>query len=147
MRWYLLGLLFICNSCFLFSKFKERTFNYSTNGTAQAIPLLVPAGYTKTTETIDSTGNKELYYYYPGGGFIYFVHKVKPKEYRAINEDRHMPLQHPKGGLIYKGMDKGGGFWREIQLENFVFGYNGIGRGAEIKFDSALNFASHQNFK
>jgi hypothetical protein len=147
MRLFVLVILLICNGCYLFSGFKKRSFEYNANGTAYTFPLLVPAGYRDAKSVVDSAGNKEQVYFYPGGGFIYFVHSKVPKEYQSINEERHIPVQLFNDGLMYKGMDSSGLYWREVQLADFRFGYRHIHPNLELRFDSAVNYASYKMWR
>ena len=147
MRLILLALLFLLNSCYIFSGYKKRSFDYKVGKETVSFPLIIPVGYSHHKSNIDSGGNKEELYYYNGKGYLYFVNEITPKDYQPIVEERNIPLQHPMGGTFYKGMDKNGLFWSEIRTEHFKFGYRNIQPGLELRFDSALNFAGYQNLR
>ena len=147
MRLILLALLFLLNSCYIFTGYKKGSFTYQVHEQRQSFPLIIPVGYSQPIINTDSSGNKEQLYHYNGNGYLYFVHELSPKEYQPIAEEKNIPVQHPLGGMLYKGMDKNGLYWSEIRTDHFKFGYRNIRPGFELRFDSALNFAGYQSFR
>lgn len=138
-------LLLFGTSCTLLRGYKKREFIYTVNNQPQRAVLLVPKGYGKETIITDSaTGNKEQVYTYGGGMLLYFVQAVDTtKLYQFIDTTNHIPKLFPTGGLVYKGMDENGLYWREIRKDNFRAGYRGVSVALETKFDSALNRAGY----
>jgi hypothetical protein len=135
----------VFSSCFLSRNFSKRDFVLNNHG---SIPVLVPAGFTKEEIKYDSAGNKEQVYYYSNGAFFYISttgKRINPLQY--IDEEMNIPREHPKGGLIYKGVLPGSLFWREIRIDSFRIGYRNVPRDWEIRFDSASNYISNQPLK
>jgi hypothetical protein len=141
---FLLLLLFICfSSCSLFNGFKKRTFDYGAND--ESFDVMIPKGWKKSELKSDSADNKVQYYHYKNGSALYLVRIADSlTSFQPINFSNHIPLIHPKGGLIYKGIDSNGLYWREIRLHDFRFGYKNVPTETEARFDSALNFAAQK---
>ncbi len=142
MKFPYLLLLIISSSCFLSRNFIKREFVLNNQA---SIPVIIPAGYTKEEIKYDSAGNKEQVYHYSNGAFFYISStgkRINPNQY--INDEMNVPREHPKGGLIYKGVLPGPLFWREIRIDSFRIGYRNVPRDWEIRFDSASNYISNQ---
>ena len=146
MKLILLALLLFATSCSLLSGFNKRKFHYeASNQQSQTLTLLIPRGYVQEKIAIDSAGNKEQVYHYSNGTILYFVQTIDTlKPYQPIIEENSIPLPHPHGGWIYKGIDSNNLYWREIRQGYFRFGYRFVPTNSEIKFDSVLNFISSQ---
>lgn len=135
-------LLILFSSCFLSRNFIKREFVTNTRG---SIPLIVPAGFAREEIKFNSAGTKEQVYHYSNGAFFYISssgNRINPEQY--INMEMNIPREHPKGGLIYKGVMPGPLFWREIRIDSFRIGYRNVPRDWEIRFDSASNYISNQ---
>ncbi len=139
---YLLFLFFIVfSSCGLFKEFKKREFKYGL--AAENFKLIVPKGWRGEEVQLDSAGYKEQYFYYRGNTTLYFVRAADTaKYYQVFDTSTNIPLVHPSGGLIYKGVDANGLYWREIRILDFRFGYRNVPTQTETRFDSALNYAA-----
>jgi hypothetical protein len=148
MKCLLIFVLFFLSSCTLFQGFRTKSFSYTTGKEKRILPLLVPAKYLKEERTSDENGNEVIVYTYPDSAFLYFANADTVKEYQPINEEMHLPLPHPAGGWMYKGMDSSKRlFWREIKQGNLRFGYRNVSPDLEIKFDSSLNYASYPKLR
>lgn len=142
MRYICLILSVAFASCSLFTHLKTRPFQYRANGSTYTISLQVPKGYSSNKNTTDSAGNQVQFYYYPNGSFFYTAYVNDTANYQPIDTSRNMPLLHPDGGLIYKGL-KNGLYWRKIRLDNgLVYGYGKVPKANEITFDRAVDFSS-----
>jgi len=139
-RIILILLITVASSCTLFNGFKKQTFN-QTDG--QSFKLLVPKGWSKVDINNEADGSFEKVYSYSNGAAFYVSNTGKPlTPNRVIDTVQHIPLQRPTGALIYKGVMPGLLYWREIQQNNFRFGYRNVPTDLEIRFDSALNFSA-----
>ena len=128
------------SSCSLFDGFTKRNFSYSEKGNAQSVELLIPSRYSRSEMNTDSSGNQELFYYYPGGGVLYFVYaKDSAKQYQYINYDVNIP-KPIYNGIFFKGIDSNHLYWRETLLPKFKLGYRNVERGNDWRFDSSLNY-------
>lgn len=144
----LLFLSFGLSSCFLFSKYRKTTFNYSHEGQSYSLPLLVPKGYTKEKSGTDSAGNTLLEYYYGGKTFFYAAYLADTAiSVQPIIKEDNMPQLNIKGAVIYKGIDANDLFWREVRKKNIRVGYRYVPQLVEGRFDSATNFAAVQVVK
>ncbi len=138
--WFLLIVLILSCSPF---RFKKRQFVFDGANGDQAVALRIPVGYTREEIKMDSAGNKEQFYYYRNGAFFYISRLEQPiNPLQRIDQENNIPLEIPKGGLIFKGVLPGPLFWREIRLDSFRIGYRNVPRASEIVFDSATNFAA-----
>ena len=143
MKYLLFAILMIVTSCSLFKNFKTIPFHYSANDKRYTVPVQVPKGYSREKTTVDSAGNEVQFYYYANGSFIYVAHVTDSAMYQPIDTSRNIPLPHPSGGLIYKGLKSNGLFWREIRLNNgLIYGYKDVPQQNELEFDRALDFSS-----
>ena len=135
--------LFCLSSCFLFKDLKREQFTYNANGQARTLHLQVPRGFHRHRDEVDSAGNSARLYYYSNGNVFYAAYLADTaKQYQAIDYSRNLPLQHIKGGWIFKGMDSSGRYWREIRVGACKFGYTGVPPSREGDFDEALNWVS-----
>lgn len=143
MRLWLLLIPFMLGSCFLLGPhFKKSEFTYTENNVQQTIPLILPPGYTSQKTMTDSAGNMHIVYQY-GKGY-YYVSYVNDtlQQNPFIDTSMNIPRVHPLGGLIYKGINEDGRYWREIRRQHLRYGYRDINKGSEYLFDSATNYAS-----
>lgn len=135
-------------SCSVFSALRKREFNYTSGGQPQTLRVLVPKRYAKKETVTDSSGNKSTYYRYSNGAFLYIVQTTDTlTRFQPVDTANAIPLLHPYGGLLYKGLDSAGLFWREIRTDSFRFGYRFVPPVAEVLFDSAVNYAGMRRFK
>lgn len=132
------------SSCFLFKDYKRKEFSYTQNGQAQALPLLVPKGYSKE-EVKDTAGIRLHSFQYPGGALLYAAFLTDTTyELQPFDKTVHQPKPVGTNGLVYKGQNAGHLFYREIRQGNLRFGYSGVPEGNEVYFDSATNYAAMQ---
>lgn len=135
-------------SCSPFSRLKKREFVYATPGESESVNIMVPSRFTKRVKQTDTTGNAEEVYHYSNGSFLYFVRVLDTsKKYQQMDSSLHIPRIHPNGGLIYKGMEKNGKYWREIRTSRYRFGYRHVPAETEILFDSSLNYAAQDRVR
>jgi hypothetical protein len=140
--------LFCCISCSLYADLRKRTFTYTEGSQAETLRTLVPKRYAKRETFVDSAGNQQEYYRYRNGAFLYFIHTTDTTTlFQPIDTAHHIPLLHPYGGLMYKGLDSAHLFWREIRTDSFRFGYRNVPADVEPLFDSAVNYAGVRRFK
>ena len=149
MKLILFFLLLTTSSCYLVTGFKTRSFSYADDKQQNhSFKLQVPRGYLTEKITNDSAGGKEQLYKYSNGTLFYVAYAPDTsKTFQPIKEEDHIPLQHPQGGWIYKGVGKDGLYWREIRQDSLRFGYRFVPGILEAKFDEALNFNSLQKVK
>jgi hypothetical protein len=135
-------LMICCNSCFLFSDLKKRSFSFSQNGIKHPINVVVPKKYSKTETRIDSSGNQVHYFIYPGGAELYFAFlKDTTTELQTINYDENIPRQLYQT-IFYKGVDSTNHYWRETRFNNYKAGYRNVEEEDNGTFDSAINYFS-----
>jgi len=132
-------------SCSLLRGYKKREFVYGNDD--KTLALLIPSGYSKEETRTDSLGNKERVYHYRNGASLYFARTMVVKDMQPIDKQNNIPLAHPYGGLMYKGLDERGLYWREMQRNGFRFGYKNVPSNWEIKFDSSVNYAGYQRVR
>ena len=141
-------LLLFCVSCSLYSALRRKEFTYTAANEQQTLRLLVPKRYAKVENDTDSAGNPQRLYRYGNGAVLYIIQTTDTVTlFQPIDTTNHVPLQHPYGGIMYKGIDSMGLFWREIRTDSFRFGYRFVPSGVEPLFDSAVNFAGMRRFK
>jgi len=139
---YIWFALLIVASCTPYH-FTVKPFHYRVNDATYTIPLQVPKGYSSEKTMTDSAGNPVQVYYYKDGSFLYAAHISDSATYQPIDTSRNVPLPHPSGGWIYKGIKENGLFWREIRLNNgLVYGYRNVPKSNEMEFDRAVDFSS-----
>lgn len=147
MKSILVCLIMFCASCSVFTGFKHRTFTYTTDGTPHTISLRIPAAYNHSERGQDSAGNNKLLYYYKSGAVMYFGKVQNQNQYQWIDTTNNKPSLHPAGGLLYKGFDSAGLYWKEYRLDSLRFGYKNLHSGMEVRFDSAVNYAGYRKEK
>ncbi len=143
MRNFLLLLLLIgFSSCFLFKDYKRKPFAYTQAGQSQTLSLLVPKGYTK--ETVSDTAGIQLHsFQYADGSLLYAAYLADTTfELQSFDKAMHQPKPFGKSGVMYKGQNNKGEFYREIRQGALRFGYWGVGLDNETLFDSATNYAA-----
>jgi len=140
--------LMLCASCSLFSGLRKRKFTYTVNGQPQTLRILVPKRYAKKQKPTDSASSQQQLYTYKNGALLYIIYTTDTlAQFQPIDTAEHIPKLHPYGGLLYKGLDSAGLFWREIRTDSFRFGYRYVPQEVEILFDSAVNYAGMRHFK
>ncbi len=133
-------LITVASSCTLFNGFRKQTF---TEGDGNSFKILVPKGWSNVAVNREADGTFEKVYRYSNGTSFYVSNTDKPfTPNKIIDTARHIPLQSPTGGLIYKGVMPGLLYWREIQQNNFRFGYRNVPVELESRFDSAVNYSA-----
>lgn len=144
----LFSVLALCVSCSVFSALRKKEFVFTDGNQPQALRILVPKRYAKRETITDSSGNKGDYYRYSNGAFLYIIQATDTLTlFQPIDTVNHIPLLHPYGGLLYKGLDSSGLFWREIRTDSFRFGYRFVPQEMEMLFDSAVNYAGMRRFR
>jgi hypothetical protein len=132
----------------MFSALRQKKFAFTNGNQPQTLRILVPKRYVKRETITDSSGNKGDYYRYSNGAFFYVIQTTDTLlRFQPIDTASHIPLPHPYGGLMYKGLDSADRFWREIRTDSFRFGYRFVPHSSEILFDSAVNYAGMRRFK
>lgn len=144
--------LFLIITCFLscspFTALRNKTFTFTENNQSQTLRIKVPKKYAKQQAFTDSAGNQEQYYHYSNGAQLYVIYTMDTlAQFQPIDTAENVPKPHPFGGLMYKGMDSAGRFWREVRTDSFRFGYRFVPPEMEILFDSAVNYAAARRFK
>ncbi len=124
--------------------FKRSTFAYGNNG---SLPILMPNGYIKESTETDSLGNKVSFFKYVNGATFYIARLTDSGTIQPIKREENIPKMYPPGVWLYKGVDSSGLFWRESQLHNFRFGYRNVPAVWEVRFDSAVNYATFQKLR
>jgi hypothetical protein len=146
-RYFGLCLLICCLSCSPFSALRKRAFGFTTGDEKEALRIKVPKRYARM-ERVDSAGSQQQWYRYSNGAFLYVIHTTDTVMlYQPIDTARHIPLPHPYGGVMYKGQDSAGHFWREIRTDSFRFGYRFVPHEQEVLFDSAVNYAGKRRYR
>lgn len=149
LRWP--ALCFFCFSilsCSLFSGLRKKTFHFHDAGGAHALQLRVPTHYEKERVFTDSAGAKHKEYTYANGARLYFIYTTDTLAvFQPIDFAENIPRYHLYGGVLYKGLDSTGNFWREIRTDSFRFGYQHVPPAAEAIFDTAVNYAGMRRRK
>ena len=131
--------MLLVTSCSVVDDFKRREFIYPGNSNQKKLILHVPRGYTEEKKILDTTGGKELFYYYPTGALIYFTNKVSwPTENDSIISKMET-FSMSAASFAYHGIDKDGLYWKEIRHEKFRFGYSYVSKSELEKFEQAVN--------
>lgn len=145
MKSFLIPLLMVLlASCALLGpRFYRTQFEYEQNGNVSSFPILVPPGFLKKESSADSLGNQGVLYQYANARFFIFYAKDTGSIALAqLDPSENQPKRFRSGGLVYKGMDDGGNYWRVIRHPHLRIGYTGVPRSQEIIFDSAVNYTA-----
>jgi len=130
---------FLFFSCTVIDGFKKKDFIYYSGKQRHAVVLQIPAKYKDEKIVLDSLGGKEQYYYYENGTLLYVTRNASwATENQAFIEQVKNPFS-TDGKFVFKGKDKDGLLWKEIQVENFRFGYTYVPPAIEAKFEQAIN--------
>ncbi|HEX2535046.1 MAG TPA: hypothetical protein VHK69_14980 [Chitinophagaceae bacterium] len=134
-------LLLLCTSCSLFNGYRRHPYTSGPEG--KAVTLVLPKGWKRVEQQQNADGNRTVYDY-GGGTFIYLSSRPFGASMH-IDHRQHLPKTDSlRGGLIFKGMDSTGCFYRELRYPNLYIGYVGVNSDYEARFDSALNYAAIQ---
>jgi hypothetical protein len=146
MKWILPLLLLFTASCALLKGYKKDDFYYTTSPQQdQRLPLLIPRGALKEEIKQEPDGSKVQTYHYGNGTVLYIAYNTDTTwQYQLIAEEKNIPELHPLGGLMYKGITEDRRYWREIRIDSLRMGYVNVPYDLEIRFDSALNYASRR---
>ena len=125
------------------SPFKFRSQQF-TSGVGDNFSVVVPKGFNRMEEGLDTAGNFVRTYHY-GGNTRFFIEKVN-REIEWIDTTFHVPKIHPNGAVMYKYMEDGPVYTREVRLKNYRFGYIKVPPSLEIRFDSAVNHIRDRSF-
>ena len=88
---------------------------------------------------LDTTGGKELFYYYANGALFYIARSVSwPTENQAFIEYLKASSSE-KNSFSFTGKDETGLFWKEIMVEDFRFGYTYVSPAQKARFEQAIN--------
>lgn len=144
MKWILPLLLLFTASCALLKGYKKDEFYYTAAPQQnQCLPLLIPRGALKEEIKQEPDGSKVQTYHYGNGTVLYIAYNTDTTwQYQPIAPEENVPLLHPLGGIMYKGITKDLLYWREIRIDSLRMGYVNVPYDLEIRFDSALNYAS-----
>lgn len=123
-------------------KFRTQQFNDDKNNT---LSVVVPKGYSRVEEGLDTAGNFVKTYHY-GANTKFFIEKVN-REIEWMDTTFHVAKIHPNGAVMYKYMEDGYIYTREVRLNGYRFGYIKVPHSLEIRFDSAVNHIRDQSFK
>ncbi len=136
------------SSCLL-SKYRRTDFTYNEGAQSYTIPIVVPKGFSKEKTEVDSSGNTILSYTYGNHALFYVAHVVDTSlQIQSLVRADNLPqVYRPTGAVVYKGVDSGHLFWREIRQNNLWVGYRFVPKDWENRFDSATNYALIQSFR
>jgi hypothetical protein len=141
-------LIISCISCTVYAGLRKRTFTFTDNNEPQTLRLKVPKRYKSRELLTDSAGNVQQVYHYSNGALLYVVYTTDTlSHFQQIDTANNIPKIHPYGGLMYKGLDSSGRFWRAVRTDSFRFGYRFVPPDVEVLFDSAVNYAAMRRFK
>jgi len=130
---------FLFFSCAVISGVKKKDFVYYSNEQRHAIVLQIPSKYKDEKIVLDSLGGKEQYYYYKNGALLYVTRNASwATENQAFIEQIKNPSSSD-GKFVFKGKDKDGLLRKEIQVDNFRFGYSYVPSSSESIFEQAIN--------
>ncbi|MEJ7913583.1 MAG: hypothetical protein WKF70_10540 [Chitinophagaceae bacterium] len=139
LRIILCSLALVGFSCSFFKEFKKEQFSPAEGISFQ---ILVPKGWNRVQTTPGAAGQTTRSYHYANGAHFYIARTdsaVNQNEW--IDTAQHIPLPF-ENGRVYKGVMPGLLYWRQIQLEDYRFGYRNVPSEVEARFDSALNFSA-----
>lgn len=145
MKRFLIPLLMVLlASCALLGpRFYRTQFEYEQNGTVSSFPIAVPPGFLKKEKSADSLGNQGVLYQYANARFfILYARDTGSIALADLDPKENQPKPFRSGGLVYKGMDDDGNYWRVIRHPHLRIGYSGVPRSQEIIFDSAVNYTA-----
>ena len=132
--------LLVLSAC---KPWQQGRFSYTENGVQKSVPFVIPRGYAKQEQQVDSAGNTVRLFRYGGGSFFYIAHMADSgKPLLPIDTAANIPrVSLHNGSIIYKGMDESHRYWREVWQGPFRVGYGQVSPDREHKFDSATNYA------
>lgn len=132
-------------SCSLYAALRKKEFAFADG---QALRIKVPKRFSKTNTFTDSAGNRHQEYVYANKAVYYLIHTTDTLAlFQPIDTANNIAKLFPHGGVMYKGIDSAGSFWRELRTDSFRFGYRFVPPDAEPLFDSAVNYAGARRFK
>ena len=139
----MIRLVFICSilltACSTFSGMKKHHFEYWNEGDRKTVLIHVPSPYAEKKMILDTTGGKELFYYYANGALFYIARSVSwPTENQAFIEYLRASSSE-KNSFSFTGKDETGLFWKEIRVEDFRFGYTYVSSAQKARFEQAIN--------
>ena len=128
-------LFFFLSGCFLFDGLRKERVQFS----GKEYQLVLPKGYKKQ-EKKTTNGNEEVFFFYPNGTYLYFVHTADTSlVYQPIDFSVNQPKEL-YGALFYKGIDSNySHYWRENRKGSFRAGYYNAPAEDVWRFDSSLN--------
>jgi hypothetical protein len=139
----MIRLVFICSiflsACSTYSGMKKHHFEYWNEGEKKTVLIQVPSPFADKKMILDTTGGKELYYYYANGALFYVARSVSwPTENQAFI-DKLRPSLREQNQFSFTGKDETGLFWKEIRVEGFRFGYTYVSTAQKARFEQAIN--------
>jgi hypothetical protein len=118
---------------------KRHQFEYWNEGDKKIVLLHVPSPFAEKKMILDTTGGKELFYYYANGALFYVARSVSwPTENQSFIDDLR-PSSSGQDQFSFTGKDKTGLFWKEIRVEGFRFGYTYVTAAQKARFEQAIN--------
>jgi hypothetical protein len=138
---FLVLLIVLFESCFLFRDHKRRPFSYTdASGTTATVATIVPKGFKRQEVIKDSLGQQGVVYHYLNGARFYVLYSPLGGNFQKFDTAIHIPKPHLQGGIFYKGIDSTERWWREAQPPFFRIGYLNVNSDNEVAFDSAVNY-------
>jgi len=118
-------------------------FSYTGSNGTKTIPFVIPNGYARQAQQVDSAGNTIRTFRYSSGSIFYIAHMADTSMHiQVIDPDANIPrVSLHNGALVFKGMDENQRYWREVRQGAFRVGYRGVSPQREARFDSATNYA------
>ena len=135
MRTWPVYILVLLASCSLHKGYNKKIFGFAGGDREQKMVLQVPQGYVMEKTLLDTTGGKEMYYYYENGCILYYSRNVS-----WLTENAPLIPQTTASQELFsaKGTDKDGLHWKEMRIDDLRFGYSYVPSGQLELFEFAL---------
>lgn len=127
-------------SCSLYASLRKKEFTFNEG---QSLRIKVPKRYAAMKRFTDSAGYPHQEYQYSNGALFYLIYTTDTlRLFQPIDTANNIARAFAPGGVMYKGLDSSGRFWRELRTDSFRAGYRFVPSGTpEMLFDSAVNYA------
>lgn len=140
--WLISSVCIFITACFPLHGLKQKEFVYFENEQRKVIKLEIPAGYKDEKIYLMAAGGKEIRYNYPGGAVLYFSYGVTwpSVNQESINKEiSNNRFRHEDDRIVFRGQEQKSKYWKEIQLEDFRFGYWNVTKSKITEFEHAVN--------
>jgi hypothetical protein len=142
-KYYPVFIVIFFASCFSLQGLKHKEFIYYTNDVKNKLVIEVPSKFTEEKIYLLPNGEKEQRYSYVDGAVLYFGYGTSWSSLNIENINRqannYSKIIQEKM-IVFKGKESNNSdYWKEIQIDNFRFGYRNVSKNKLPEFDHAVS--------